>query len=95
MNPEAPFDGLNEHWEPPPEEPVLIWPMLLTLFVIVVIGFVVYSCSAGAHEVLFQHWQHPHYGCGQWTPCYVRALSREHMSGMPRIVSRSYWTTRR
>jgi hypothetical protein len=50
MNPEAPLDGLNDHWEPPPEEPVLIWPMLLTLFVIVVIGFAVYSCSAGAHD---------------------------------------------
>jgi hypothetical protein len=39
-------------------------------------------------------WQEPRRGCGQWSSCYVRALSREHMSGMGRLISRPYWGVR-
>jgi hypothetical protein len=54
-----------------------------------------WTTSADAESRIFQHWQTPHYGCGQWSRCYVRALSRERMSGMVTRFSGSYWTTRR
>ena len=62
---------------------------------LVAVALLLWTSTADAGSGLFRHWQQPHYGCGQWSACYVRALSRQRMSGMGMIVSRSYWTTRR
>jgi hypothetical protein len=50
-----------------------------------------YIVSGLAAGIAAQHY----YGCGQWSRCYARALSRERMSGMVTRFSGSYWTTRR
>ena len=57
-----------------------------------IVVVLLWSSAANAH---FQRWQYPHYGCGQWSRCYVHALSHQRMSGMVTRYSPSRWTTRR
>ena len=47
-NPEAPTDGLNDHWEPPPKRDGW-WSLLIVFLVVVLAGIAVYSCTARAH----------------------------------------------
>ena len=46
-NPEAPLEGLHDHWEPPPKADGG-WSLIVVFLVVVLAGIAVYSCSARA-----------------------------------------------
>lgn len=49
-NPEAPLDGLNDHWREPPNADGSWWSIIIAMLVsVAACGILVYACSASAH----------------------------------------------
>jgi hypothetical protein len=49
MNPEAPFDGLNDHWKPPSPSNWW-WVVMGILFGLIMLGMIGFAFAAQAHD---------------------------------------------